>query len=780
MDLSGMNVVGLASLAAFAQVPGGPPADAAPRPLAVADALGQKAFPVRMPFAIAPDGRRIAYTLQDPARRTAPVSRPFSFHTATGVPTDFVGTDVWVLDVETGTARDVTGGRGSSWGPVWSPEGRRLAFCSDRDGAARLWAWDADSGRLRALSDAVVRPLYGFDLPRWTPDGRKLLMKLLPEGVAPEDADTWTDRARPRGGEAAPGAGVTASVHRSPPPAEGVGSAVRIKGVGQETADLALIDAEGGGVERLARRLAVRGWWVSPDGSRVAFSSLRGFGGLEVRQALYDLYVVEPGGTPPRMVAAEQPLDYGVTLSWSPDGRRLAYLTSGPAARGDCLLVPAEGDAAPENLTPGDHPDFGHAYRAPLWSGDGGSVYLLGDGLWRVDVAGRTRQRVSRPGGPVISEVLARPGRAWSPDGGRSMLLVTRDDDTKRAGFERLDLATGERALLRDEDRSFGGFPLSSMAVSPDGTRVVYAAEGPQSPPDLWDAGVDLKEPRRLTRINPGLDGYRFGAGRVVRWRAGDGRELRGALLLPAGYHEGRRYPLVVDVYAGGRHSNSVFRFGSAGGVGVENLQLLATRGYAVFVPDIPVRTGRVVDDLCDAVLPGVESLVGSGVTDPDRVGVMGFSFGGYSTLALVSRTTRFRAAVMRGGLGDLVSLYGMMDPNGNSGGVPQMEDGDEGMGGPPWGVPLRYVENSPVFHLDRVATPLLILHGSLDAAAPVAQAEEVFIGLRRLGKEAVYVRYEGEEHWPGRWAAANAADQAERLLGWFDAHLGATAAPAK
>lgn len=766
----GMLAVGLAMMAALGEPPPeGPPGP----PLAVADAIGQLAFPVRMPFAISPDGRRVAYTTQDPARRPPPAGKGFSFHSRTGVPTDFVGADVWVLDPAAGPAVDLTGGRGSSWGPAWSPDGRRLAFCSDRDGAARLWIWEADSGRLRALPGAVVRPLYGFDLPRWTPDGGKLLMKVLPEGVEPSGAETWTDAARPRGGEAAPGAGVTASVHRSPPPPVQAGSAVVIRGVGEESSDLALVDVEGGRVERLARRLAIRGWWVSPDGSRVAFTALRGFEGLEAGQALYDIHVVEPGGGPARVVAAEQRLDYGVALSWSPDGRRLAYTTSGPSAKGDCLVVPAGGEAAPANLTEGEHPDFGHPYRAPLWSEDGGSIFLLGDGLWQVRVEARARRRVSRPGAPAIVEVLARPGRCWSPDGGRSMILVTRDDDTKRVGFERVDLAGGERARLREEERSYGGFPLWSMAVSPDGTRVVYQNEGAQDPPDLWEADVELARPRRLTRINPRLDGVAFGAGRLVRWRGADGAEIRGALLLPPGHREGRPCPLVVDVYAGGRHSNSAFRFGGAGGVGVENLQLLATRGYAVLMPDIPVRTGRVASDLHDAVMPGVEELVREGIADPGRLGVMGFSFGGYSTLALTCRTARFRAAVMRGGIGDLVSFYGMMDSNGHPGGVPQLEEGDEGMGGPPWGVPLRYVENSPVFQLDRVTTPLLIMHGSVDAAAPVGQAEEVFIGLRRLGKEAVYVRYEGEEHWPGRWGAANAADQAGRLIGWFDEHLG-------
>ncbi len=773
MDIQAIAFIGMSMLAILQD---GPPLEVAPRPLSVHDALGQRSFPVRVPFAISPDGRHVAYTVQDNARRVGSLSHPFALHTRTGVPVEFVGCDVRVIELATGGEIDLTGGRGSNWGPTWSPDGRQLAFCSDRDGITKVWIGESKSGRLRPLTGTVARPVYGFDLPRWMPDGRKLLMKVLSEGVAVGDADSWTDQASPRGGEAAAGAGVTASVHRSPPSTGEAPSAVRIKGVGKESADLALIDVEAGTVERLATRLAVRGWWPSPDGSRVAFSVARGFGGIGSGQILYDISIVSPGGGPPRLVAAEQRLDYGITISWSPDGRHIAYTTSGPEAKGDCLLVSTDG-GEPVNLTPGDHPDFGHPYRTPLWTEDGRSILLLGGDLWRVRVGDRSLERVSRPAGPAIVEILSHSSRAWSPDGGKSMILVTRDDRTKQVGFQRLDMATGEKSRLVEEHRSYGGFLHFNIAVAPDGSRVVYRREDAQHPPDLWESTPDFREPRRLTRINPPLEGYTFGEGRLVRWRGGDGSELRGALLLPSGYREGRRYPLIVDVYAGGMNSDLAQHFGGGTGRGVGSLHLLTTRGYAVLLPDIPVRPGRLTSDLHDSVMSGVDKLVEAGIADPDRLGVMGFSHGGYSTLSLISRTTRFRAAVMVGGYGDFAGLYGMMGPNGDSIHIAQCEEAGDGPGGPPWSVPSRYVEESPIYRLDRVETPLMIIHGSLDNAVPVALAEQVFVGLRRLGREAVYARYEGEEHWPGRWSYPNAADQTSRVIDWFESHLGTTAA---
>ena len=150
----------------------------------------------------------------------------------------------------------------------------------------------------------------------------------------------------------------------------------------------------------------------------------------------------------------------------------------------------------------------------------------------------------------------------------------------------------------------------------------------------------------------------------------------------------------------------------------------------------------------------------------------MGHSFGGYSVTALIMQTTRFRAAVASAGIYDPISFYGQMGRDGDALGVGMCEEGQFLLGGPPWAFALRYLENSPILHLDRVQTPVLILHGTLDSV-PVAQADELFVGLRRLGKEAVYARYEGEGHWQGTWGQANVVDYWDRVLGWFDEQIG-------
>jgi dipeptidyl aminopeptidase/acylaminoacyl peptidase len=185
---------------------------------------------------------------------------------------------------------------------------------------------------------------------------------------------------------------------------------------------------------------------------------------------------------------------------------------------------------------------------------------------------------------------------------------------------------------------------------------------------------VDFRDPRRLSRINSQLDRYRFGTSRLVQWRGMDGKVLRGALVLPTNYRAEGRYPLVVKVYGGASLSNEVNRFGAEPGVG--DLQLLATRGYAVLLPDTTLHPGRVARDLAEAVMPGVDKVVELCIADPERLGVMGHSFGGYNVAALIAQTTRFRAAVASGGLYDLISLYGQLGRDGDAKGLGMCEEG--------------------------------------------------------------------------------------------------------
>jgi dipeptidyl aminopeptidase/acylaminoacyl peptidase len=641
--------------------------------------------------------------------------------------------------------------------------------------------WEKSSGRLSQISDAIVRPFNPFEVVRWTPDSRKILVKVLPESLTIEGANSLIHGPSEESGNEVSNNGATVTVYSSPAITKQSGAAKDQRDTSRASnqsdinnvylADLALIDISNGAVQRIASAIKVRWYRISPDGSNIAFLVHKGLISNNSRQSQHDLVVVSLREARSRVLASNIQLsEWAISISWSPDGKLLSYTEGGPQAKGDCYIVPVTG-GGPRKVTESPHPRFDGASRSPLWDETGQFLYLLSsNALWKVSVTSGAASEVTKIPNRKLVEVVspAGGGRFWSPDR-RSMYISTRDDETKRVGFYKIDLTTGQLTELIEENKTYGSYLVFNVDVSNDGETVIYYAQDAQHSPDLWMAGVDFKNPRRLTRINPQFDQYIMGECQLVEWESLDGQRLRGALLLPSNYEKAKRYPLIVWVYGGASGSDMVNQFGLDFG-SLYNLQLLATRGFAVLFPDVPLRVGTPMQDLTKTVLPGVDKIVELGIADSQRIGVMGWSYGGYSTLALIVQTTRFKAAVMGAGLGNLFSMYGQMSKQGTSWAIAWAEEGQGRMGGSPWEFRERYIENSPIFYLDRVQTPLLIVHGTLDRGNSSYLSDEIFVGLRRLGKEVTYAKYEGEGH--GILAFANQTDWCNRVIAWFDQHL--------
>jgi len=421
--------------------------------------------------------------------------------------------------------------------------------------------------------------------------------------------------------------------------------------------------------------------------------------------------------------------------------------------QGNVLIVPASSESGQQPSVGQRFERVGAAYRPPVWEPTGRFVFVpAGSTIWRVDASRGTVDMVATiDRRTVVDLVSTREERLWSPDGGRSLVAVVRDEATMQMGFYAVDLASGKSKVLLE-----GGWRLANPSVgtawnvdvSADGQRIAFVCEAAQQPPDVWLATADFRRVRQVTHLNPQLERYTFARSRIIDWLGPDGQQLRGAVLLPPGYQEGKRYPLIVHLYGGVRLSRYANVFGGLPGPGPYNLQLLATRGYAVLYPDAPLRVGAPMADLAQTVLPGVNKAIELGLADPERLGVMGQSFGGYSVLALVTQTPRFKAAVVEAGYGNVLSSYGYLGKDGSDHfflGWNETEGGK--MGDSPWAVRERYLENSPTLYLDRVRTPVLLIHGTADDGVRVFQAEDVFVGLRRLGRRVVLARYEGEGH---------------------------------
>jgi dipeptidyl aminopeptidase/acylaminoacyl peptidase len=261
-----------------------------------------------------------------------------------------------------------------------------------------------------------------------------------------------------------------------------------------------------------------------------------------------------------------------------------------------------------------------------------------------------------------------------------------------------------------------------------------------------------------------------MGEARSIEWHTLNGQTVHGALLLPAGYTPGQRYPTIVYQYPGSMWSTHGNLFGfNPFSSAVENWQFFATRGYVVLLADVPARPETYMRDNASAILPAIDKVIEMGICDPERVGITGQSNGGYGVLSLIVQTDRFKAAVDRMGPGNLISQYTQMSETGASVYTGEMV---QRTGGSLWEKRDKFIENSPIFFFDRVKTPLLIIQGTADRQVMAARSDEVFISLRFLGKEVEYARYAGESHGVADWGFANQVDYLNRVIAWFDRWL--------
>jgi len=650
-------------------------------------------------------------------------------------------TDLLITNTKTGQTVKISSGSGANWGPSWSPSGRLLAFYSDRSGTARVWLWERATGKLRPLTSSVVHARFRFEKIFWTPDGRQVLTKVLDESQKLEDCFDGSTRRLPFN----PTSKSTYSSESSP---------LRLPAFTDSfLGDLAMLDLHTGGVKRIVRQEKIVAYSLSPPGDRVIYVSPTQVKPNNELLFNYSLSIVSVATGQSERVRDFSPGVPSLPASWSPDGQTLAYVSDG-----ECFIW-SRGEQ-PRKVSSNARVRF---LQAPLWNEDGRNVYLLGENkIWRVSTDDAKAIVLTKPWDRRISGIISRHDgqQIWSRNR-ESFYVSTNNTETKQEGFYRVDSRSGDFTRVLEGDVSLN--PMLS-SVSPNDEFLVYGSQSASQSQNLWITRSDLANPQQLTRVNPELERYPAGEARLIEYSTAEGKKLKATLLLPVNYQPDKRYPLIVWVYGGSTLSDRINRYGASGNEQY-NMQLLAARGYAVLLPDTALAIGTPMQDLAKTLLPGVDKAIEMHVADPDRLGIMGISYGGYSTLAMLVQTTRFKAAVMDVGFGSLTGNYGVMLKNGTAAGVGWAEEGQGRMGGPPWQFPERYVQNSPLFYLDKVQTPLLISQGGMDIAPFLS--DEIFVGLRRLGRKVVYVRYENEGH--GIEFYNNRVDYLNRVIEWFD-----------
>lgn len=286
----------------------------------------------------------------------------------------------------------------------------------------------------------------------------------------------------------------------------------------------------------------------------------------------------------------------------------------------------------------------------------------------------------------------------------------------------------------------------------------------------------DLSNAKQVTKNAPDFAKYSWSKGvRLVDYVSDKGDSLQGALFLPAGYEEGKKYPTIIYYYE--KLSQTLHNWSNPGFSGTGwNPAIYTSNGYAVFMPDIVYKLDDPGMSAVWCVLPAVKEAIKTGVVDETKIGIHGHSWGGYQTSFLITQTNMFKAAAAGAPLTNMVSMYDLIYWNSGSGNMSIFEASQGRFKGGPWENWDSYLRNSPVYHVKKVATPLLLLHNDKDGAVDFTQGIEYYNALRRLKKPVVMVQYKGENHGLGK--IENRKDYAVRMMEFFDHFLKGAAAP--
>jgi dipeptidyl aminopeptidase/acylaminoacyl peptidase len=417
-----------------------------------------------------------------------------------------------------------------------------------------------------------------------------------------------------------------------------------------------------------------------------------------------------------------------------------------------------------------DSPGRPGNYGAAVWTRDAKWV-LVPDryDVWQISPDGRVAKNLTDGLGrrrqiQFRAQRVEADERNEGIDPSKSLLLRGESLTNRSSGFyaDFIDGASEPRLLAQDAK----SFSTPTRAKNAD----VYllTAANFRHPPDLLVTDGEMKNFEKISDANPQFAEYSWGTAELMAFRSNEGVALQAAVYKPENFDPAKKYPLLVYIYE--RLSQNVNNFTEPRPSNSINIPVYVSNGYVVMTPDIAYKIGYPGESAMAAVLPAIQKLVDQGFIDPERIGIQGHSWGGYQIAYMVTRTKLFRAAAPGAVVTNMISAY---DGIRYGPGIPrqfQYEKTQSRIGGTPWQYPLRFIENSPIFRVDSITTPLLMMHNDADDAVPYTQGIEMFLAMRRLGKEVYMFNYNGEPH--NLRIRANQMHYATKLMEFFDYYL--------
>jgi len=544
-----------------------------------------------------------------------------------------------------------------------------------------------------------------------------------------------------------------------------------------------LLNLSGGEAEPLTDgKSAVTNFAWSPDGRSIALTMMdakteeeekNDKGKNDSRWAdenlkLARLYVLSVqkdanGKREPRKLTTE---NYQVEdFDWSNDGSRIAFgHVKSPVANdwptSDVSIV----EVASGKIS--DLANSPAAETSPLYSPDGKSIAVSTSDVPARWAGSGIIQVFSTSGGPpknAAGTFDAQPAVAgWSSDSKHIYFSEAKGTGTQ---IYSLDVA----ANRIDEIKTTPAV-LSAISLNSSGTTFAFVRQTPNTPADAYVASVADFNPVQVTRVNEGLQIPALGRTEVITWKSKDGKDIEGLLTYPVGYQNGQRVPLILNVHGG---PAGVFQQTFIGGRGVYPLATFASRGFAILRPNprgssgygAEFRRANIKDwgfgDYQD-LMTGVDKVIEMGVADPERLGVMGWSYGGFMTSWIVTQTQRFKAASAGAPVTNLMSFNGTAD-------IPAFIP--DYFGGQFWEVMDLYQKHSPMFNVKNVSTPTMIQHGEADIRVPISQGYEFYNALKVKGVPTRMLVLPRQPHGPTEPKMQLAAMKAN--LEWFEKYIG-------